>query len=49
MIKNVLGLSFEITSTMLWIIVLIGGLALILTNILLTRITMIKTIKNYAC
>jgi hypothetical protein len=48
MIKNVLGLSFEVTSSMLWIIVLIGGLTLILTNILLTRITMIKTIKNYA-
>jgi len=48
MIQNILGLSFEVTSSMLWIIVLIGGLTLILTNILLTRITMIKTIKNYA-
>jgi len=49
MIQNVLGLGFEVTSSMLWIIVLIGGLILILTNILLTRITMIKTIKNCAC
>jgi len=48
MIQNVLGLSFEVTRPMLWGIVLIGGLTLILANILLTRITMIKTIKNYA-
>jgi hypothetical protein len=48
MIQNVLGLSFEVTRSMLWGIVLIGGLTLILANILLTRITMIKTIKNYA-
>lgn len=49
MIQNVLGLSFEVTRSMLWGIVLIGGLTLILAEILLTRITMIKTIKNYAC
>ena len=48
MIENVLGLDFEVTNSMMWGIVLIGGLALILINILLTRITMIKTIKNYA-
>lgn len=48
MIQNVLGLSFEVTRSMLWGIVLIGGLTLILTNILLTRIVMIKTIKNNA-
>jgi hypothetical protein len=47
MIQDVLGLSFEVTRSMLWGIVLIGGLTLILANILLTRITMIKTIKNY--
>ncbi len=47
MIQNVLGLSFEVTRSMLWGIVLIGGFTLILANILLTRITMIKTIKNY--
>jgi len=49
MIQNVLGLSFEVTRSMLWGIVLIGGLTLILANVLLTRITLIKTIKNYAC
>jgi hypothetical protein len=48
MIKNVLGLSFEVTRSMLWGLVLIGGLTLILTNIFLTRIAMIKTIKYYA-
>jgi len=48
MIQNVLGLSFEVTRSMLWGIVLIGGLILIFTNILLTRIAMIKTIKKYA-
>jgi len=47
MIQNVLGLTFEVTRSMLWGIVLIGGLALILITVLLTRITMIKTIKNY--
>lgn len=48
MIKNVLGLDFEVTKSTVWTIVLIGGLILILTNIFLARITMIKTIKNNA-
>jgi hypothetical protein len=48
MIKEVLGLGFEVTKSMVWGIVLFGGSALILTNILLTRVTMIKTIKNNA-
>jgi hypothetical protein len=48
MIQDVLGLSYEVTRTMLWGIVLIGGIILIIANILLTRLTMIKTIKNYA-
>jgi len=48
MIQNVLGLNFEATRSMLWAIVMIGGLTLILINVLLTRLTMIKTIKNYA-
>ncbi|HEY4786365.1 MAG TPA: hypothetical protein VIH57_09965 [Bacteroidales bacterium] len=47
MIKDMLGLDFEITNSMIWGIVLIGGFILVLTNILLTRITMIKTIKSY--
>lgn len=46
MIQNILGLNFEISRSILWMIVLIGGLLLILINILLTRIIMIKTIKN---
>jgi ABC-type uncharacterized transport system fused permease/ATPase subunit len=46
MIKEVLGLGFEVTKSMVWGIVLIGGLTLILANILLTRITMINTIKK---
>ena len=47
MIQDVLGLSYEVTRTMLWGIVLIGGIILIIVNILLTRLTMIITIKNY--
>ena len=47
MIQDVLGLHFEITSIMLWIIVLTGGLTLISANILLTRLTMITAIKNF--
>jgi len=41
-----LGLDFEVTNSMMWGIVLTGGLALIFINIILTRIAMIKTIKN---
>jgi len=48
MIEDVLGLNFEVTNSMMWGIVVIGGLALILMNFLLTKITMTKTIKNYA-
>ena len=48
MIKEVLGLGFEVTRSMIWGIVFFGGLTLILANILLTRITMIKTIKKIA-
>ncbi len=48
MIRDVLGLSFQVTKPMLWGIALTGGLALILTNVLLTRIIMNKTIRYYA-
>ena len=48
MVQDVLGLNYEVTRTMLWGIVLIGGIILIITNILLTRLTMIKTIKSFA-
>lgn len=44
-IKGMLGLNFEITKTMILEITLIGGLFLILVEILLTRLTIIKTIK----
>lgn len=47
MIQDVLGLNFEVTKTMLWGIVLAGGVILIAANVLITRVTMIKTIKNY--
>lgn len=45
MIKEVLGLGFDVTRSMVLLIVLIGGLILILTYIMLTRIAMTKTIK----
>ena len=48
MIQNLLGLNYEVTSAMLWGIVLIGGIILIIANILLTRLTMINTIRKYA-
>lgn len=47
MIQNVLNLNFEITKGMIWGIVLVGGMLLIFLNILFTRITMIRIIKNY--
>lgn len=47
MIKEVLGLRFEVTKAMIWAIVLIGGLTLILVNILLTRIIIVKTMKAH--
>jgi hypothetical protein len=46
MIKDVFGLGFEVTKSMVWGIVLVGGLTLIFANVLLTRITMINTIKK---
>ena len=48
MINKVSGLNFEVTRSMVWGIVCIGGSILILFNILLTRITIIKTIKYNA-
>lgn len=45
MIKDILGLNFDITNLMMWGIVIIGGLILVILNILLTRTTIIKTIK----
>ena len=37
MIQNVLVLSFEVTRSMLWGIVLIGGLVLILSNYFINK------------
>ena len=45
-VKGMLRLDFEVTRPMLWGITLIGGLLLIVILILITRITMIKTIKS---
>jgi len=47
MIRELLGLDFEVTYAMMWGIVLIGGSLLILTTVLLTRITMIKVIRSH--
>jgi hypothetical protein len=44
-IKGMLGLGFDVTKSMVWGITLIGGVSLILAQILLTRITIVKTIK----
>lgn len=47
MIQDLLGLPFEVTRSMLWMIVVIGGLVLVLITVLLTRFTMVKIIRNY--
>lgn len=47
MIENVLGLHFEVTRQMVWGIVLFGGLVLVAAEILITRITIIRTIGIY--
>ncbi|NMC68210.1 MAG: hypothetical protein GYA61_08300 [Spirochaetales bacterium] len=47
MIQDLLGLPFEVTRSMLWMIVVIGGLVLVLITVLLTRFTMFKIIRNY--
>jgi len=44
-IKSMLGLGFEVTKQMVILIVLIGGLSLIIGQILLTRLTIMKMIK----
>jgi hypothetical protein len=44
-IKGMLGLDFDVTKSMVWGITLIGGISLILTQFILTRIAIIKTIK----
>jgi hypothetical protein len=44
-IKGMLGLEFEVTKPMIWGIILIGGISLIILQLLLTKIVIIKTIK----
>jgi hypothetical protein len=45
-LQSMLGLGFEVTKPMIWIVTLIGGLLLILLQIVVTKITIIQTIKN---
>lgn len=45
-LQTMLGLSFEVTKPMIWATTLIGGVSLILIQMMLTRITMIQTIKR---
>ena len=44
-IQSMLGVSFEITKPMVWGIVLLGGTLLVLCKVMLTGITMKRTIK----
>ncbi len=44
-IQSMLGVSFEITKPMVWAIVLLGGTLLVLCKVMLTGITMKRTIK----
>ncbi len=50
-IKGMLGLGFEVTKTMIYAIIFVGGLGLIVTQYLITRLTMQKIIRlnNKAC
>jgi hypothetical protein len=45
-LQHMFGLGFEVTKPMIRALVLVGGISLILVNILLTRITMVQTIKK---
>jgi hypothetical protein len=45
-VRSMLGLDFEVTRSMIWTIILVGGSGLILAQYLLTRLTMIWTIKK---
>jgi len=44
-IQGMLGLDFEITKTMIFTIIFIGGFGLIVSQYFLTRLTMIKVIR----
>lgn len=45
-IQGMLGLDFEITKTMILTIIFVGGFSLIISQYLITRIAIIKTIKK---
>jgi hypothetical protein len=44
-LQGMFRLGFEVTKTMIWAIVIIGGIFLILAEIILTRIAFIKTLE----
>jgi hypothetical protein len=44
-LQHMFRLNFEVTRTMIWGIILIGGMSLIISQFFLTKFTMIKTIK----
>jgi hypothetical protein len=46
-VRHMMGLGFEITRSMLWGIILIGGTFLVWLKVKLTRITMKNVLKNY--
>jgi hypothetical protein len=46
-LQGMLRLDFAVTKPMIWGIILIGGFLLIAAQIVLTRFTIIKTIKRY--
>lgn len=45
-LQGMLGLRFEVTDNMIYMIIISGGAALITTQYYLTKITMFKTIKS---
>ena len=50
-VQGMLGLSFEVTKTMIYTIVFVGGLGLIVAQYFITKITIQKTVilNNKAC
>lgn len=44
-IRGMLGLNFEITKTMVFTIIFVGGFGLIISQYFITRLTIIKTIR----
>jgi len=46
-LQSMLGLDFEVSEPMIWGIILIGGFLLISIQIIITKLSIIKTIKYY--